>query len=87
MSKKSRTSNLNKKIEHHLAATKDDWTTKEALAKKFGAREHEISQVLHRLNLKGLVAQPKHMAHCTEPWGAPRRCSAWLPDIYKINRK
>jgi len=88
MSKASRTKNLLDKVRAYVLYTRDSSVTKEELAEKFKAREHEVGYVLHQLNLEGLVGQPIH----TTPHGGFGRhgdvsCGCWNRDIYTIRRK
>lgn len=87
MSKKSRTKNLLNNVRNHIfvLSVTEDHVTKEELASRFRARQHEVADVLHVLNLEGLVSQAKHhrCCWCPFPHGNPR-CNNWFPDFYNI---
>lgn len=76
MSKKSRTTGLKEKIR--------DWIlryggiTKEMAVREFGCRQHEAEQVLHELNLEGVVGQAQHVV-CNDSY---RGSKCWHPDVY-----
>jgi hypothetical protein len=89
MSKKSRTSRLYENIKADLYYHRI--VTKEWLAKRYGAREHEVANVLFMLNLEGFVHQPSH-PQCpdrgitkfgSKKEGEKRRANkCWHPDTY-----
>ena len=83
VSKKSRTSGLLEKVREHILALKPrDHVTRRELADKFGARKHEIDQVMHRLNLEGLVSQAYH-GHCPDR-GGPNKNKCYHPDYFVV---
>lgn len=55
---------------------------KDLLAKEFQVPEHEISQVMHVLNLEGLVSQEKH-AVCHD-YGGHNKAKCWHSDYYIV---
>lgn len=69
-----------------IEATDQHFVCKEDLAREFQVADHAVEQVLHRLNLEGVVDQPHHThAHDTNrnPMfpGSP---SGWASDVYYI---
>lgn len=76
MTRKSRTKDLLDKIREYVNTNQVGGVTKEGLAKRFGARQHEVAHVLHQLNLEGIMSRAHHV-FCPDP-----RC--WHPDYYNI---
>lgn len=84
MTKKQRTKDLYEKIRAYVInMDPGTWSgfTKEGLAERYGARTHEVAEILARLNREGLVSQPTHQRHCGFYNDRPH-CNAYLPDIY-----
>lgn len=86
MTKTSRTNGLYEQVKDLLYY--HDSVTKEGLAKRLGAREHEVANVLHMLNLEGFVHQPDHRS-CPDPGMSEvkngkfvKSNKCWHPDIY-----
>ncbi len=69
-----------------IVATDKHFVCKEDLAREFQVADHAVGQVLHRLNLEGVVDQPHHThAHDTNRnpmFFGPR--SGWASDLYPI---
>jgi hypothetical protein len=60
---------------------------KEEIAKYLKVKTSLVEQVLHKMNLEGLVSQPVHHApHDSnrDPWSHGGRDSSWMGDIYYI---
>ena len=56
---------------------------KEVLSVELRAKESDVEQALHKLNLEGLVHQPLHLAphdSTRDPWGGMD--SGWMGDTY-----
>lgn len=63
---------------------------KEEIAKYLKIKTHLVEQVLHKMNLEGIVSQPTHKApHDSnrDPWAYGNGDSAWMGDIYYIRTK
>lgn len=54
--------------------------SKEALAEKYGIEQHEVSQILHKMNLEGWVTQAVH--HDPLKWSGGRHVDPYHPDTY-----
>jgi transcription initiation factor IIE alpha subunit len=81
VSKKKRTKGLYEKVKAFILVLTpaEPKFTKESLAGRFKVRQHEISEILARLNKEGLVYKPTH----SQPHrrvGDQRCC--WGPDVY-----
>lgn len=57
--------------------------TKEIAVKQFGCRQHEAEQVLHELNLEGVVGQAEHLV-CHDSYPGSK---CWHPDAYRKREK
>lgn len=83
---------LYENVRAYVLTTDYKAVSKETLAEKFRAREHEVHEVLKRLNHEGIVSQPTHTPHCYDHCRKAghvirRSCYGYSPDYYTILKK